>query len=244
MQPGLPLLLPEENNLTVGFNTDEVQENALITRIALVEKQTIEYLAVCPVLKTAANLWEIIVDGNYLKPLDLEDLRDELRTPVQKHRYDQFMEEYATLTNVVSTHLTKHKAFVKAEAYQKEIVAHRNISAVSTDEYIRFSCYTLILCKFFKELFICYLFQHNNEALGNIVHIYHNMFKTVAATDYSKFDGAQNAKTFALEQIIYLSCIAPHHRNEFSLLMNKTTQNVFECGAIKYRPNYTYCRMG
>lgn len=240
LTPGLPIFLPPHYNLTIGVNTPEASLNAIMTRMSLVHMEETPIITMCPVLRTLANAWAVLAADHHVAPIDIHELRTHFTTTTQKKRYDEYMAEYNAVGSVTSHRLRKHASFVKAEPYQKEEVLNRNISAVSTKEFIEMSCYTVPVSKSIKELLHCFGFQYDNATTGEIIHKLARTHRTCVASDYSKFDGRQNSKTHMIDSTIITTVVHADHRPDISRLLRNTLNNQFVCDAnTTYNANYT-----
>jgi hypothetical protein len=240
LTPGLPIFLPPHYNLTIGVNTPEANLNAIMTRMSLVHMEETPIVTMCPVLRTLANAWAVLAADHHVVPINIHELRAHFTTTTQKKRYDEYMTEYNAVGTVTTHRLRKHAAFVKAEPYQKEEVLNRNISAVSTKEFVEMSCYTIPVSKSIKELLHCFGFQYDNATTGEIIHKLARTHKTCVASDYSKFDGRQNSKTHMIDSTIITTIVHADHRLDISRLLRNTLNNQFVCDAnTTYNANYT-----
>jgi len=237
MQPILPVFVTSDtynHAYTTGINS---AMDAIVSRITDINKDdaTLTLESIKPVLDTIKLVFALQFPVKYT-PADYDRVVAEFTTPNQLKRvrnYDQNHEADSSLDGY-----SNNGSFVKAETANKATIMSRNITNLNDDLIINQSAYTIIASNTLKTFVEGYLFQYNNQQLGELLHLKCIMFKTVVASDYSKFDGHQNYATRLIEKLFFAT-IFIDAQPMFDMMDAANTSTYKAHDDITYTPGYT-----
>lgn len=157
-----------------------------------------------------------LLPGDYLQACSLEEVYEDLKKPVQRSKFLQYMSIYwtADMTQIWVD------AFQKVESYA-DFKVMRNISGVDFKHVIELARYIIPLTRAMKEL-PWYGFGSDHATTGaKVFDLMNSGATTFIETDYSKFDGTQSANTHSIECEIMKLLYHPSTHSELDELYTK-----------------------
>lgn len=236
MQPTFPLLTHPDNVTYAYTKGSNGSFDAIYQRI---ERVNMGINSIDPKLLPLLDTIRMIVFMKFYDnaiPLSIDELKHEVETANQIKRMKEY--EHDRHHYSVKNFSKKNSSFVKAETASKSNAAQRNISNTNTDIFVEGSTYVAVASKILKQRFPGYVFQHNAQTVGALIHHLANTFKTVCETDYSKYDGTQNILTVYIEKLVF-AAMFEDPSPMFDVINGCTTSSFNMGNGSSYKPNYT-----